>query len=61
MVYTVNDLHLMDVIGKGSYGAVYIALYRGSIVTTKVIPLAGKDGVVAQERLKLQSITTSLL
>lgn len=43
----------MDVIGKGSYGTVYKASYRGSMVAAKVLPLSGKDSVVASREIEI--------
>ena len=50
---SVNDLHLMHVIGKGSYGTVYKALYHGSIVAAKILPLSGKDSVVTTTEIEI--------
>lgn len=35
----VDSLHLMKVIGRGTYGIVHQAIWRGSIVAAKVMPI----------------------
>lgn len=43
MTYSVTEMKLMEVIGQGSYGTVYRASWRGSLVAAKVISLTPKD------------------
>ena len=56
---SINDLHLMEVIGKGSYGSVYKASYRGSLVAAKVLPLSGRDSVVASREIEITKLLPS--
>ena len=48
----------MEVIGKGSYGTVYKASYRGSLVVAKVLSLSVRDSVVVSIEIEIQSTTT---
>ena len=42
LLYIVDDtteLKLLEVIGQGSFGTVYSAAWRGSVIAAKVIPV----------------------
>ncbi len=36
-----DAIRLLDVIGKGSFGVVHRAIWRGSLVAAKVLPMGG--------------------
>ena len=45
-----NTLELLEVVGRGSFGTVHVAAWRGFLVAAKVIPMQfSETAVIASE------------
>jgi hypothetical protein len=51
-----NELHIIEEIGRGGFGCVSKAIWRGSIVAAKEVPTAGNAKVLENE-LAVYSLT----
>ena len=43
---------LLQLIGRGTYGSVYKAAWRGSLVAAKVIPISQSDKTVVMKEIE---------
>lgn len=43
---------LLELIGRGTYGSVYKAAWRGSLVAAKVIPISQSDKTVVMKEIE---------
>ena len=46
---TADELRMIEEIGQGAFGRVYKAVWRGSVVAAKVIPIAGNKRILDNE------------
>ena len=47
--YIIIDLKLLQVIGKGNYGTVHKASWKGCLVAAKVLPIQNPEGSATLE------------
>ena len=48
-VANISELEIIEQVGQGSYGRVYKAAWRGTIVAAKDIPIAGNKRILENE------------